>query len=676
MTARKSDDVANDQLDSTLLTVGTTSDTAGPRGNIFLSVCSFIIVAEFCERLAYYGLTGSITLFFRDRLNMSNTLATQLSSAFTSWNYITPLLGAYLADTYIGRFNAIWSFCCIYLVGLILCTVAALPDSTSSPLFFTGLMLGVAVGSGGIKPNVVVLGAEQFDPDIPAEEEQKDSYFNYFYWAINIGAVISFGFLAYLAVNGLGSFIPVKWGFFASFLIPTVAMSITLTVFLAGSSRYKTKPPEGSALSKFVKVLVAGARRQWHGRALVIGGAVQIPGIILTVISYFQKEGSSEQQIFALCGGALILLGVILLVIFGADTFWLQTMHGEEDFTEDEIEDVSDVLRLLPYVGYLIMFWTIYSQMQGSFIVQGCQMDLRIGSGTISAAQLNLFDCVVILALIPVFDSWVYPAFERHGLKLTPLKKIGAGFVFCVLSMLVAALVEVERRNAPLLVKEIVNGTESYYESNCDDTSSSTKTYMSAFSVWYQIPQYLLIGIAEILTAITTYDLFYSQVPSTMRSVCQALNLLTVTLGSMASSAVLSILASWYTSNLNKGRLDYIFLVFAGMMVINIFFFIISSRGFEYKGQHAALRELQRKSSSASGRSSMAGRSFVESAARDYSKSMLGITSFTDTLDEDDLYISSSRSYSDGNLSTPRLRGPAGSFAKVSFLKGSFMGGS
>jgi hypothetical protein len=114
----------------------------------------------------------------------------------------------------------------------------------------------------------------------------------------------------------------------------------------------------------------------------------------------------------------------------------------------------------------------------------------------------------------------------------------------------------------------------------------------------YQIPQYLLIGVGEILTAITTYDLFYSQVgpspchcalclhaplptlpfpardgpvhlgallkslpvakagdgmtpvtpsqvPSTMRSVCQALNLLTVTLGSMVSSAVLSIMKSW-----------------------------------------------------------------------------------------------------------------------------------
>jgi len=201
---------------------------------------------------------------------------------------ITPLLGAYLADTYLGRFTTIWTFCVLYVAGMVMCTIAAIPTATSSHLFFTGLMCGVAVGSGGIKPNVVVLGADQFDPNNPQEEEQKASFFNYFYWSINIGAVVSFGFLAYLAVNGLpGIGIPQEWGFFYSFLIPTVAMAAAVLIFLSGSSRYVKKPPEGSALATFCSLTLAGARRSKRGIMVLFGVFIMVPGSVLTPFCLF-----------------------------------------------------------------------------------------------------------------------------------------------------------------------------------------------------------------------------------------------------------------------------------------------------------------------------------------------------------------------------------------------------
>ena len=124
---------------------------------------------------------------------------------------------------------------------MVLCTASAHPDVSPPVLFLLGLFLFVAVGSGGIKPNVVVLGADQFDPTVPIEKVQMDSYFNYFYWSINIGATFSFGFLAYLAVNGIGA-IPKSHGFFASFVIPAVAMAAAILVFTMGLSKYIKKP--------------------------------------------------------------------------------------------------------------------------------------------------------------------------------------------------------------------------------------------------------------------------------------------------------------------------------------------------------------------------------------------------------------------------------------------------
>lgn len=50
-------------------------------------------------------------------------------------------------------------------------------------------------------------------------------------------------------------------------------------------------------------------------------------------------------------------------------------------------------------------------------------------------------------------------------------------------------------------------------------------------NVMWQVPQYAIVGFAEVFTAITYYDLFYSEVPASMRSVCQAINMLTTSLG-------------------------------------------------------------------------------------------------------------------------------------------------
>ena len=116
-----------------------------------------------------------------------------------------------MADAHWGRYKTICIFCALYIVGLGLATVGAWPDLDQKwALLFslTGLFVGVTVGAGGIKSNVVVLGADQFE--LPAQAEQQASFFNFFYWSINIGATASYLFLANVALHGLGSLIPVR----------------------------------------------------------------------------------------------------------------------------------------------------------------------------------------------------------------------------------------------------------------------------------------------------------------------------------------------------------------------------------------------------------------------------------------------------------------------------------
>ncbi|KAJ0395076.1 hypothetical protein P43SY_003136 [Pythium insidiosum] len=509
------------ETESLLPVAGSPEGSSAPHKSIILNVCSFILVTE---RLAYYGLTGSLPIFFRKNLGINSVLATELNSAFTSLSYLTPLIGAYVADRHLGRFTTIVGFSLLYLAGLALCVVASVPNVSSLPLFMLGLFGGVAFGAGGIKPNVVVLGADQFNIDIPAQRAEKDSFFNWFYWAINIGATFSYGVLTNIAVNGIPPYISQAYGFFASFFVPSAVFVVAFFVFYCGKDRYRRVPPKGSALSTFFAVLFEAGRHSRRGKLVLSGGFAFIPGIIFTTISYFVTD-PVWHMIFALSGSGAVFYGTFVLIFSGNCTAWLRraTRPSGGSFTTSQVNDVSQVMRLMPYLSIIIIFWAVYGQQGSNFVLQGCQMDLRFGSSQsddgqptlISSAMLSVLDSSVILIFIPIFDKLVYP-------------------------------------------------------------------FMAAISVWWQTPQYLLIGISEILTSISSYDLFYSEVPESMRSVCQALNLLTTTLGYIVAGGLNSVFSFWITSDLNEGKLEYIFYVMAILVLVNIIAFIYVSQSFEY----------------------------------------------------------------------------------------------
>ncbi|EQC36958.1 hypothetical protein SDRG_05782 [Saprolegnia diclina VS20] len=308
------------------------------------------------------------------------------------------------------------------------------------------------------------------------------------------------------------------------------------------------------------------------GRLVLSGGFAFVPAIILTTASYFVDEPQWHLAL-ALAGAALVVYGTLVLIATGRNTDWVRAAAIENggDCSLAETREVGQVLRLSPYFGFLIVFWAVYSQQTMNFILQGCQMDLRVGETQVSSAMLSMFDSIVILVFVPVFNQCLYPAIERCGVRLTILRKMGAGLVVAALCMVVAGAIEVARKESPLL---------EGLSSNCADASE--RLPMSAISVWWQTPQYLLVGVAEILVSIPSYDLFYSEVPESMRSVCQALNLLTTTLGSVVAGGVNSIFSFWVTTNLNDGALELVFYILAGLVLLNLLGFVLVARGFEY----------------------------------------------------------------------------------------------
>ena len=171
----------------------------------FWRVCIFILVTELCERFTYYSITGSLPLFLQT-LCLDSVLAVELTNLFSALVYVTPVLGAYVADAHWGRYKTILFFCLWYLLGLLFTTAGAwpsglcganvtallaappvepaweMPRDLSLGLTFFGLFGGIALGAGGIKANVVVLGADQYE--LPSQADEQDSFFRWFYWSI------------------------------------------------------------------------------------------------------------------------------------------------------------------------------------------------------------------------------------------------------------------------------------------------------------------------------------------------------------------------------------------------------------------------------------------------------------------------------------------------------------
>lgn len=561
----------------------TSSSHEAKRPSVLMNTASYIIVTEFCERLAYYGFAGSLVLFFQTRLDMSNEDAVNQFYAWNGFVYVTPLIGGYIADTILGRYKTILTFAIIYLVGLTMFLVGSIPGAILAALVFFA-MYTVALGAGGIKPNVSTMGADQFDLKIAQDKEEADKFFSYFYWSINLGALIAYSVVAYICQYGIPFLGGPDWGFFVGYLIPTAMMGVGIMIFMSGTKRYKKNKPQGSMLSTVGKILVEAAytRRQ------------------VTPSSGHWLDRASEEH-----GGS----------------------HSAND-----VEGVKYVSKLVPFLAVMIPYWGIYGQTKTAFQIQGCQMNLELGSFELPVSAMNMFNNIAILALVPLFDQVVYPRLKASNKEWSMLYKIGLGFVFALLAMIVAALIEMYRlklapdaadyydhdaRDNISPCRNIDNynphefqkwyagdsdtePTDCHKISGCDIYNDDDDAYlalecikcsdipqMSRLSIFWQIPQFVIIGVSEIFASITSLEFFYSQAPRRMRSVSQASNLFTNAMGSWLTIP-LTILVNinrddqWVTSNVDEGHLEYYFYLLAGLMFTALMVFWWLSSGFQY----------------------------------------------------------------------------------------------
>lgn len=248
----------------------------------------------------------------------------------------------------------------------------------------------------------------------------------------------------------------------------------------------------------------------------------------------------------------------------------------EELITVVEVEEAKAVLRLVPIWCSCMVYPILGAQIPTLFTKQGTTMDRTIAPGfDMPAASLQSLTCLALVIFIPIYDRVFVPiarAFTRKPSGITMLQRIGCGLFFSSLSVVVAALVETKRLK-----------TARQY--GLVDIPGAT----IPMSVWWLVPQYMLVGISDVFAMVGLQELFYDQVPNDIRSIGLALYLSMLGVGNFISSFLVSAIDkatrpnTWFSNNLNQAHLDYFYWLLAGLGAIGIVAYLCFSRSYIYK---------------------------------------------------------------------------------------------
>lgn len=261
--------------------------------------------------------------------------------------------------------------------------------------------------------------------------------------------------------------------------------------------------------------------------------------------------------------------------------------------TLQQVEEVKCVARIIPVWSTAIVFYTAIAQQSTYIVYQALQSDRRlIGKFEIPAASFVVFSMLALTIWIPIYDRILVPYLRRLTGKdegLTLLQRMGIGMVLGVVAMVVAALVE-ERRRSYAVHRPLLGVT------------SSGGGVSSMSSLWL-VFQLTILGLAEAFAVISQVEFNYKQFPEHMRSVAGALLFLGFALSNYLSSLMVTIVHlttgadggedhNWLAQDLNKGRLDYFYLMIAILGVFNLFYFLVCAKWYRYKGSHMSAGEI------------------------------------------------------------------------------------
>uniref|UniRef100_A0A8C3MJX5 Solute carrier family 15 member 2 n=1 Tax=Geospiza parvula TaxID=87175 RepID=A0A8C3MJX5_GEOPR len=353
---------------------------------------AFIVVNEFCERFSYYGMRAVLTLYFLSFFHWDENLSTAVYHAFSALCYFTPVIGAIMADSWLGKYKTIIYLSIVYVVGHLIKSVGAIPSLGNQAVHVVLSMVGlflIALGTGGIKPCVSAFGGDQFEEEHTSE---RSKFFSIFYLSINAGSLIS-TFVTPVLRGDVKCFGEDCYAL--AFGVPAALMVLALVVFIAGSGLYRKTPPQGNVLLEVCKCIGFAIKNRLKNRS---------------------REIPKRDH-------------------------WLD--WASEKYSKQLIGEVKMVTRVLFLFIPLPMFWALFDQQGSRWTLQATKMNADFSLNSHSFV-LQFLNPLLILVFIPIFDFGLYPLINMCKLNFTPIRKMATGMILAGLAFGLAAVIEVK----------------------------------------------------------------------------------------------------------------------------------------------------------------------------------------------------------------------------------------
>ncbi|KAL2244192.1 protein NRT1/ PTR FAMILY 2.11-like [Sesamum indicum] len=548
----------------------------------------FIIGNETFEKLGAIGTLANLQVYLTTVFNMTRINATMLLNVFNGTTNFATLIGAYLCDTYFGRYKTLGFGSFASFLGLLVIMLTAAfknlhpphcgqedtlcigPTPWQMTFLLTGFGLMV-LGAGAIRPCNLAFGADQFNPNTESGKRGIDSFFNWYFFTLTFAQMVSVTLVVYVQSD-------VSWPI--GLAIPTIFMLISCFLFFMGTKIYVIVRPEGSPLTSIAQVVTAAIKK----RRLK---SLQHPSLSLfnyTPLKSINSKLPHTEQ-FRFLDKAAIAAPRDEIKPDGsvANPWRLCSLQ--------QVEEVKCVLRVIPIWAAAILYHV--GEKQQYIVFQAMQSNRHVGTTSfqIPPATYNIFAMLTLTIWVPIYDRIIVPFLRRLTGKqggITILQRMGIGIFLTIIESLVAGLVEAKRRD--MAISRPMEGIHA------------KRGAVSSMSALWLVPQLFLGGLAEAFCAIGQVEFFYKQFPENMRSIAGSFFFCGMAVANYVNGFLISVVhrategsstGNWLPEDLNKGRLDYFYYLVAALCVLNFCYFLVCAKWYRYKGAEGSVLDIE-----------------------------------------------------------------------------------
>ncbi|XP_010550102.1 PREDICTED: protein NRT1/ PTR FAMILY 5.8 isoform X2 [Tarenaya hassleriana] len=415
---------------------------------------------------------------------------------------------------------------------------------------------------GVLNPSLQAFGADQLDHDLDQElptgkddskSTRKTAFFQWWYFGVCTGSLLGVTVMAYIQDT---------FGWVFGFSILSIVMFLSILLFLCGCGIYVYSAGFVLTANPFQKILHIIKRRANRSKITLADDDDDLEAVELEL----------QEKPLCNCSNTASTDAAASAITTAND----DASSGTHFF---QLKNAKVMLRLLPIWTMLLMFAVIFQQPATFFTKQGMTMKRNIGpSFKIPPATLQSAITLSIILLMPLYDKILIPIARKLTKKekgISVMERMGVGMFLSIIAISIAAIVETKRLELSKKMK----------------TSPHSEQGTVPLSIFWLLPQYILLGISDIFTVVGMQEFFYSEVPVRMRTMGFALYTSVFGVGSFVSAGLITAIEAitslrgkhhnWFADDMSEARLDNYYWLLAITSALSFLLYIVLCKYFK-----------------------------------------------------------------------------------------------